>query len=122
MKRNGEEQTTKNDSSSVAWPSPSSKVTPEEASKLIRFALSEMGVENAHHDFEHLCRHLTRRKICTNVIPATGPVAGSGDQGADFETYKTSTSATKDSPASTFFSRAAQEKWLFACSLEKNIK
>lgn len=67
---------------------PPSVITSEEAAKLIRFALSELSAENAHHDFEHLCRHLTRRKICPNIIPSTGPVSGGGDQGADFETYK----------------------------------
>ncbi|MBZ5511703.1 MAG: hypothetical protein LAN70_11115 [Acidobacteriia bacterium] len=96
----------------------SPKVTPEEAAKLIRFALSELSAENAHHDFEHLCRHLTRRRVCPNIIPATGPVAGGGDQGADFETYKVASSPEQ----STFFSRATVEKWVFACSLEKNYK
>jgi hypothetical protein len=59
-------------------------ITPEEAAKLIGFALSELSTENAHHEFEHLCRHLTRRKICPNILPATGPVSAGGDQGADF--------------------------------------
>jgi hypothetical protein len=97
------------------------QVTPEEASKLIRFALSELSVENGHHDFEHLCRHLTRRKICPNIIPSTGPVSGGGDQGADFETYTVSPSSDS-SPVSQFFSRAVEENWLFACSLEENYK
>jgi hypothetical protein len=102
--------------------SPPSVITSEEAAKLIRFALSELNVENAHHDFEHLCRHLTRRKICPNIIPSTGPVSGGGDQGADFETYKVAASGEGDVHPTDFFARAVAEKWLFACSLEENYK
>jgi hypothetical protein len=95
------------------------RVTPEEAAKQISFALSELGADNAHHDFEHLCRHLTRRKVCPNIVPATGPVSAGGDQGADFETYKVAAGAQA---LSAFFSKSVQDKWLFACSLEKNYK
>jgi hypothetical protein len=102
--------------------SPPSVITSEEAAKLIRFALSELSAENAHHDFEHLCRHLTRRKICPNIIPSTGPVSGGGDQGADFETYKVVPSGAYDVHTTDFFARAVHEKWLFACSLEENYK
>ena len=105
-------------------PSPSEEmaapsVSLEQAAKLIAFALSELGSENAHHEFEHLCRHVTRRRICPNIVPATGPVSAGGDQGADFESYRTSSASQ---PRTQFFSKAVQEKWLFACSLEKNYK
>ncbi len=93
-------------------------VTPEQAARLIRFALSELSSENAHHEFEHLCRHLTRRKICPNVIPATGPVSGGGDQGADFESFPT---APDSAPNYSRF-QSDDGRWVFACSLEKNIK
>ena len=55
----------------------------------IRFQLEQLSAKNAHHDFEHLCRHLARAKICGNIIPATGPVSAGGDQGRDFETFRT---------------------------------
>lgn len=38
---------------------------------------------------ETLCRHFVRETgICTNLLPATGPVAGGGDQGRDFESLR----------------------------------
>jgi hypothetical protein len=95
----------------VTAPATAARLTPEEAGKLIRFALSELAAENAHHDFEHLCRHLTRRKICPNIIPATGPVSGGGDQGADFETYKVAEITVNEVSAPRFFSKAVTEKW-----------
>ena len=62
---------------------------PTEVETQIRFALSHLAVDNAHHDFEHICRNLTQRFICSNVLPATGPVSAGGDQGRDFETFRT---------------------------------
>lgn len=55
----------------------------------IRFQLEQLSAKNAHHDFEHLCRHMTRARICTNILPATGPVSAGGDQCRDFETFRT---------------------------------
>jgi hypothetical protein len=55
----------------------------------IRFALSQLGAQNGHHEFEHLARVLARTTVSLNIIPATGPVAAGGDQGRDFETYRT---------------------------------
>jgi hypothetical protein len=101
---------------------PSARVTPIEAATLIKFALSQLSADNGFHDFEHLCRHLTRRKICPNIVPSTGPVAGGGDQGADFETYKVADFGKHDLHSTDFFARAVEEKWLFACSLEQNYK
>ncbi|MDE2686449.1 MAG: hypothetical protein OXI16_02975 [Chloroflexota bacterium] len=54
----------------------------------VRFALSQLPVQNAHHEFEHICRHLTKQFICSNVLPATGPVSAGGDQGRDIETFR----------------------------------
>ena len=62
---------------------------PEQLGAQIRFALSELPARNAHHVFEDICRHLTREFICSNVLPATGPVSAGGDQGRDFETFRT---------------------------------
>jgi hypothetical protein len=60
----------------------------EETRAEIRFALSQLGAQNRHHEFEHLARALARMTISVNIIPATGPVAAGGDQGRDFETYR----------------------------------
>jgi hypothetical protein len=54
---------------------------PSQLGRAIRFALSKLSSQNAHHEFEHLCRHIAKRRIASNVIPATGPVAAGGDQG-----------------------------------------
>ena len=53
----------------------------------IKFSLDNLGAENAHHDFEHICRHFSRKRLGLNILPATGPVSAGGDQGRDFETY-----------------------------------
>ena len=103
-------------------PSPKAGVNPAEAATLIGFALSQLSARNAHHEFEHLCRELTRRRICPNILPATGPVSGGGDQGADFESFKVGKTVNCSYLHSTFFSRSVSEKWLFACSLEANYK
>ena len=63
--------------------------SPSEVEAQVRFALSQLPVQNAHHEFEHICRHLTQQFVCTNVLPATGPVSAGGDQGRDFETFRT---------------------------------
>ena len=62
---------------------------PSEVEAQVRFALSQLPAKNAHHEFEHICRHLTQQFICSNVLPATGPVSAGGDQGRDFETFRT---------------------------------
>ena len=62
---------------------------PSEVEAQVRFALAQLPAQNAHHDFEHICRHLTQQFICSNVLPATGPVSAGGDQGRDFETFRT---------------------------------
>ncbi len=54
----------------------------------IRFQLEQLTVRNAHHDFETLCRRHARARVCDRVLPATGPVADGGDQGRDFETFR----------------------------------
>ena len=53
--------------------------TPETIAKIVGYALSELSSDNAHHEFEHLCRHIARRRICSNILPASGPVSGGGD-------------------------------------------
>ena len=62
---------------------------PSEVEAQVRFALYQLPAQNAHHDFEHICRYLTQQFICSNILPATGPVSAGGDQGRDFETFRT---------------------------------
>lgn len=86
----------------------------------IRFGLEQLSARNAHHDFEHLCRHLTRSRICSNILPSTGPVSAGGDQGRDFETFRTYLSTTPISD-STFVGLVSGRPIAFACTLEKRI-
>lgn len=84
----------------------------------IRFFLDELSVRNEHHGFERLCGEVVRRRICSNVVPATGPVSSGGDHGRDLETFKTylATSPLRDS---SFLGTASEGVLVFACSTEK---
>ncbi len=90
----------------------------EQVKAQIRFGLSQLAETNSHHEFEHLCRHLTRARICSNIIPATGPVSNGGDQGRDFETFNTY--INKDPSEGTSFTGLISGKQIvFACSMQK---
>ncbi|MEU0687755.1 hypothetical protein [Streptomyces uncialis] len=93
--------------------------TPTDLATIIGFGLSRLRIQNRHHDFEHLCRDLARARIASNILPATGPVAGSGDQGRDFETFHTYLANTLTS-TSTFIGRAASNTITFACTVQQN--
>lgn len=90
--------------------------TPDQLASQIRFQLEQLKVRNQHHDFEHLCRHLTRARICSNVLPATGPVSAGGDQGRDFETFRTHLSEDL-SHSGGFVGLTSEGPMAFACSL-----
>ncbi len=94
-------------------------MTPVQLANVIRFHLGELGVRNGHHEFEHLCRYLARARVYSNILPATGPVSAGGDQGRDFETFRSQVTL----PAvSTFKDHASNGDVAFACSLEKDIE
>ena len=98
--------------------SPDGVGTPDQVAQIIGYALSQLSAQNAHHEFEHLCRHITRRRIASNIIPSTGPVSAGGDGGADFETISVS-----DPPSDEGYWRlVASDKTLFACSLAREVK
>ncbi len=94
-------------------------INPDQIKSQIRFQLEQLSSKNAHHEFEHLCRYLTRARICSNVIPATGPVSAGGDQGRDFETFRTYLNSSPIAN-STFIGMTSQKTIAFACSLQKN--
>ena len=85
----------------------------------IRFFLAQLPARNEHHAFEALCQEVARARICSNILPATGPVSSGGDQGRDFETFKTYLEASplRDS---AFLGRASEGMIVFACSTEKD--
>jgi len=58
------------------------------ARHLIRSALHDLRARNGQHAFEDLCRDYARRTITPYILPATGPVGAGGDQGRDFETFR----------------------------------
>ena len=95
--------------------------TPAQLAGVIRYSLSQLKSQNAHHEFEHLCRHLAKARVYSNVLPATGPVGAGGDGGRDFETYRAS-GISSDSGGSSFFRcSSGDRKVAFACSLEDVI-
>jgi len=86
--------------------------------KYLRFQLDELSAENGHHNFEHICREVARARLATNLIPATGPVAGGGDAGRDFETFK-SYLPKELGEHSAFVANMSDEALAFACTLQK---
>jgi hypothetical protein len=85
----------------------------------IRFALENLSERNGQHEFEHLCRHFARHRICFNILPATGPVGGGGDQGRDFETFRTFIYGLGNDK---FAAQGDHKRLAFACSLQKQVE
>lgn len=93
--------------------------TPVETAQMIRVALSLLSGENGHHSFEHLCRQAAKRRIASNVLPATGPVSAGGDQGRDFETFRTY--LVDELPfALGFLALASRDVVVFACTIQRD--
>ncbi len=86
--------------------------------RFVRFQLEQMSERNEQHQFEQMTLELARLRVCSNVLPATGPVQAGGDQGLDFETYKTYLSGTPIAN-STFIGRAGSDTIAFCCTLQR---
>jgi len=84
----------------------------------IRFGLEQLSVRNGMYEFEHLCRHYARNRICSNILPSSGPVSVGGDQGRDFESFRT---YLRQSPISnsSFIGLVSEGPIAFACTLTK---
>ena len=94
--------------------------TPPQIIAQIRFAIEDqLSAHNAYHAFEHLCRHFARLRVCSNILPATGPVAAGGDQGRDFETFRTYIQESTLT-CSSFVGLVSDGPVVFGCSLQKN--
>ena len=93
---------------------------PAQLAAHIRFALERLSERNAQHEWEHLCRHLTRARFCSNILPATGPVQAGGDQGRDFETFHTYLSRSSLA-GQAFVGLSSETPIAFGCSLEKRV-
>ena len=88
----------------------------------IRFALEQLKAQNKHHGFEDITREFARQRICRNLLPATGPVGGGGDQGRDFETFKTYLDDGLSINDTKLFEGVSKSRNIFfACSLRENI-
>lgn len=81
--------------------------SPTQLATQVRFHLGTLGETNAHHPFEQLCLGLTRRRIVSNVIPATGPVSAGGDGGRDAESFWSG--LAKELPDTSLFTALATE-------------
>ena len=92
---------------------------PSEVEAQVRFALSQLPVHNAHYEFERICRHLTQQFICSNVLPATGPVSAGGDQGRDFETFRTHL-REELGPHGAFLGLVSEETTAFICTTQSH--
>jgi len=92
--------------------------THRELEAQIRFQLEQLSVRNGAHEFEHLCRQLARHCICSNILPATGPVEGGGDQGRDFETYQVAAGGSLQVPG--FATKVSKQRIVFLCSLQRD--
>jgi hypothetical protein len=94
--------------------------TMTELRTYIRFALEQLSARNEHQAFEALCREFARARICSNVLPATGPVGAGGDWGRDFETFRiylASSPIANDS----FLARASDRVIVGACTLQEGV-
>lgn len=80
-----------------------------------------MSTDNAHHQFELICLELVKQNILENVIPATGPVAGIGDQGRDFLSFKTHLGSNLGENSSFLGRNPSKELIVFKCSIQDNV-
>lgn len=83
----------------------------------VRYQLSRLGGRNGAHVFEQLCFELARQRHVRNLLPATGPVQAGGDQGRDFESYRTGLSDA-GLGSSSFLSLVSDELVVGACTLQ----
>jgi hypothetical protein len=86
----------------------------------IRFQLSQLSARNAEHEFENLAFEVARLRVVPNLLPATGPVQAGGDQGRDFETYRTYLTQSQLG-TSAFATVATGTIVVGACTLDKQI-
>jgi hypothetical protein len=84
----------------------------------IRFALANLSARNGHHEFEALCLEVARQTVTPNILPATGPVAGRGDQGRDFETFR-SRVTPRLGETGLLLGLDGQDLVAFACTLQR---
>ncbi|HEY0115120.1 MAG TPA: hypothetical protein VGB54_05315 [Allosphingosinicella sp.] len=87
----------------------------------IRFQLEQMSAKNEHHLFEELAFELARQTVSRRLVPATGPVQAGGDQGRDFESFR---SYLANSPLSSSVAAGIDggHVLVFGCTLDKKLE
>jgi hypothetical protein len=93
--------------------------SPEERARYIQFQLSSLAERNGHHEFEHICRRVAGARIASNLLPASGPVSGGGDQGRDFETHPTEL-PSELGPHGRFLALASDDPIGFVCTIQRS--
>lgn len=91
-----------------------------ELRQYLRFQLEQMSAKNQQHQFEELAFELARQTVSRRIVPATGPVQAGGDQGRDFESFRTYLAST---PMASSLSVAAEGTitLAFGCTLDKAL-
>ena len=84
----------------------------------IRFALSQLGERNRHHDFEEMCEKIAQRRFSADARLATGPVSGGGDQGRDIEAHASADRLASPPDDATPHVRSPHHL-VFACTVRK---
>ncbi|MGI5154110.1 HEAT repeat domain-containing protein [Microbispora sp. CA-102843] len=90
--------------------------TPDVIAEAVHEALLRLSGRNGHHTFEDICREFARARITRNIVPATGPVSSGGDQGRDFESFR---SFIRDRLPGAQISHDAGKMIVFACTLQR---
>ncbi len=76
----------KNKSKSLLNPLEIERNDQDRVRQFIRYQIEQLSTRNLHHEFEDICLYYMKSESPTIIIkPATGPVAGLGDKGRDFE-------------------------------------
>lgn len=84
----------------------------------IRFSLAQLRRRNGHFTFEALCLDLARVTVTPNLVVATGPISGGGDQGRDFETYRSYTAEPTTNPGQAL-ELSATDQVAFVCTIQQ---
>ena len=87
----------------------------------IRFQLEQMSAKNEHHLFEELAFELARQTVSRRLVPATGPVQAGGDQGRDFESFRTYL-ASSPIASSVAAGTDGDDVLVFGCTLDKKLE
>ncbi|MCE0447149.1 hypothetical protein LT493_30385 [Streptomyces tricolor] len=86
---------------------------------LVPLRAAHDGRAQRHHEFERLCLEVARRRLVSNLLPATGPVSSGGDQGRDGESFWTALAHPAVPPASEFAARASPQRVVLACTIQR---